>query len=354
MWQAPSAGPPRMKPLPFADLLKRYLHDDCTTGEAWTVEQWYEARDLRRPVPPTPAEQAATKARAWRRVQARTRPRPTLWAQAWTMGRAAAAVLVLGAGLIWAGASWPGGAARQPQVVTARRLGFQLQAEGGWLTCTNATAHPVPLALADGSTVSLAPGSRLRYPQHFDGPERVVSLQGEGFFQVFHDARHPFRVLTDKLETTVLGTSFTVRAFADQPEATVMVRTGRVRVAPRAAEDGGSAPGPGLVLLPNQQAVYSPAAPELRPELVDQPALLQPQLLTFDQRPVAEVLATLQAGYGVPIRYDGAALANCTVSLAFTTESLFEKLDLLCRTLDASYERDGEAIIFRSRGCLSE
>jgi ferric-dicitrate binding protein FerR (iron transport regulator) len=108
------------------------------------------------------------------------------------------------------------------------------------------------------------------------------------------------------------------------------------------------------VLLPNQQVVYSAAAPELRRELVAQPVQLQPQLLTFDERPVAEVLASLQTAYGVPIRYDGAALAGCTVSLAFGQESLFDKLDLLCKTLGASYEREGEQVIFRSRGCQSE
>ncbi|MEJ7664793.1 MAG: hypothetical protein WKG07_37410 [Hymenobacter sp.] len=42
------------------------------------------------------------------------------------------------------------------------------------------------------------------------------------------------------------------------------------------------------------------------------------------------------------------------MSLAFTNETLFEKLDLLCRTLGASYERTSEAIVFRARGCQSE
>jgi ferric-dicitrate binding protein FerR (iron transport regulator) len=184
-----------------------------------------------------------------------------------------------------------------------------------------------------------------------------VTLSGEAFFQVAHDSRHPFRVLTDRLETTVLGTSFTVRAYPEQAEAIVMVRTGRVRVAPSSAPvaAGTQRPAPAaVVLLPNQQVVYSAAAPELRRELVAQPVQLQPQLLTFDERPVAEVLASLQTAYGVPIRYDGAALAGCTVSLAFGQESLFDKLDLLCKTLGASYEREGEQVIFRSRGCQSE
>lgn len=341
-----------MKHAYFTDLLKRYLHDDCTEGEAWTVDQWYEARDMPRPPAPAPAEQAAIKARAWQQIQARTRP-STSTAAAPAVRWAAAAVLVLGLSLSWRGTHRPrAGLAARPAATAARLLTVASEA-GGWLVGTNATARVLPLTLADGSRVTLQPGSRLRYPAHFSpGQQRVVELRGEAFFDVFHDASRPFRVLTDKLETIVLGTSFTVRAVAGQPEATVEVRTGRVRVQPRPGQP--AAPDAAVVLRPNQQVVYSPAVPALRPVLVAQPALLHAQPLVFDERPVTEVLGTLQAGYGVPIHYNGAALAGCTVSLAFGAENLFEKLDLLCRTLGASYERTDEAIIFRSRGCQSE
>ncbi|MEJ7664792.1 MAG: FecR domain-containing protein [Hymenobacter sp.] len=137
----------------------------------------------------------------------------------------------------------------------------------------------------------LHPGGTLRYPARFSGAERVVQLRGEAFFQVFHDAGHPFRVLTDQLETTVLGTSFRVRAGTGGVATTVQVRTGRVRVQARA---GQPAAGAAVVLRPNQQVAYSPATPGLRPELVPQPALLEPQPLVFEQRPVAEVLGSLQ------------------------------------------------------------
>ena len=222
----------------------------------------------------------------------------------------------------------------------------------GMLTARNLYGHALPLALADGSTVTLRPGARLRYPARFVGAQRVVQLEGEAFFEVFHDARHPFRVLTDKLETTVLGTSFEVRAVPGQGAATVRVRTGRVRVQARA---GQPAPAEAAVeLRPNQEVTYQPAAPALRPVLVPQPALLAPQTLTFEEQPVTTVLRSLEAGYGVPIRYDGAALAGCTVTLRFGAETLFEKLDMLSRVLGASYERTDTAINFRSTGCQSE
>ena len=348
-----------MKPSYFADLLKRYLDHDTTEGEAWTVDQWYEARDMPRP-DLSPAEQTAARARGWEQIRRRTRPRPprptlprTRPAVRWAA--AAAVLLSLGLGAVRQGlfALPPAASATQavPTAPTAGQLAISLAADGT-LTARNPERHPLPLALADGSTVTLQPGAQLRYPARFGGAQRVVQLEGEAFFEVFHDARHPFRVLTDKLETTVLGTSFVVRAVPGQAAATVQVRTGCVRVQARASQ-----PRPAeaaVVLRPNQEVSYTPAAPALRPVLVAQPVLLLPQPLAFDERPVTEVLRSLEAGYGVPIRYDGAALAGCTVTLRFGSETLFEKLDLLSRVLGASYERTDHAIVFRSNGCQSE
>jgi ferric-dicitrate binding protein FerR (iron transport regulator) len=229
----------------------------------------------------------------------------------------------------------------------------------GWITCQNTTSKTASLALADGSTVVLQPGSSLRYPGRFTGTQRLVTLSGEAFFEVAHDTTRPFRVLTAQLTTTVLGTSFTVRALPGSADAVVMVRTGRVKVSPRpdqfvSPEAARPAPPADVVVLPNQQAVFSQRSGKMRRELVAEPAPLQPAVLRFDERPVAEVLASLEHTYGVPIRYDGAALAGCTVSLAFGQESLFEKLDLLSKALGASYEQVEESIVFRSRGCQSE
>lgn len=337
-----------MKPSYLANLLKRYLRDDTTASETWTVDQWYEARDMPRPQAPTPAEQAAAKARAWQRIQGRTRTQPAVW-QRPAVRWAAAASVVLGLSLGWLGIEHRPAAGLATVATRPGQLTITAEA-GGWCTSTNQTTNALPLALSDGSTVTLQPGGSLRYPAPFAaGHERVVELRGEAFFAVFHDAGRRFRVLTPQLETTVLGTSFWVRAMPGQ--ATVEVRTGAVRVRPRTAAPAGLK---AVVLRPNQQVVYSAAAPMLRPVLVAVPALLHPQPLHFEERPVAEVLASLQAGYGVPIRYDGAALAGCTVSLSFSSEDLFGKLDLLCKTLGASYERTDDSVIFRSSGCLSE
>ncbi len=67
------------------------------------------------------------------------------------------------------------------------------------------------ITLPDGSIVYLHPGSRLVFPATFEGDQRVVKLEGEAYFKVAKDASHPFVVMTEHFETTVLGTEFNIK-----------------------------------------------------------------------------------------------------------------------------------------------
>ena len=48
--------------------------------------------------------------------------------------------------------------------------------------------------LPDGSKVWLNAGSSLKYPTQFNDKQRVVSMQGEAYFEVESDKEHPFIV----------------------------------------------------------------------------------------------------------------------------------------------------------------
>ncbi|GAC1368276.1 MAG: hypothetical protein NVS3B25_06980 [Hymenobacter sp.] len=219
-----------------------------------------------------------------------------------------------------------------------------------WVVYANTTGHGTRVALPDGSFVTLSPASSLKAPRMFTGPQRTVYLTGEAFFSVYHDAGHPFRVYTDQVVTTVLGTSFRVRAYQGQGEVQVQVRTGKVRVSPRDSV----AQTASVVVLPNQQAVFSAARRQLRREVMAQPVLLSPQTFVYNDRPVAEVLAALEKAYGVAILYDAAALRNCTITLNLGTASLFDKLDIISETLAATYETVDGHILFHSHPCKAE
>ena len=95
---------------------------------------------------------------------------------------------------------------------------------------TNNSNMPQIITLSDGSSVLLQPNSKLSYPKIFIGNQRKVYLSGEAFFEISKNPKKPFFVYANEIVTKVVGTSFRIRAYSNQPNVEVLVRTGKVKV----------------------------------------------------------------------------------------------------------------------------
>lgn len=97
-------------------------------------------------------------------------------------------------------------------------------------TLTVPQGHVAQIVLTDGTRVWLNADSRLYFPRSFSRDEpRRVRLEGEAYFEVHHDSQWPFIVDGGGLETKVLGTQFSVRAYAGEKPCVILV-SGRVQV----------------------------------------------------------------------------------------------------------------------------
>lgn len=337
----------------FEDMLQRYLDGTSRPGERAIIEHWNQQLGEPENLTLPPAEREQVRAAIWRQLAHpdtalpadygdQPRQHPAAWWRAPVVRWAAAASLVLGGALA---VMWP-----RPQPLTTASAGA-----ASWVQ-QQAGKQAQLLTLADGSRVTLYPGSSLRYRAGLAGPQREVRLTGEAFFQVAKNPSRPFLVYTEQLVTTVLGTSFRVRAYDGRPNE-VAVEAGRVSVQLRQGADLHATPAQpakgGVVLLPNQQVAYSALAPRaLRKQLVTNPLVLEMQTFAFENKPVIEVLQALEKAYGVAILYDSRKLAGCTVTITFYQESLYEKLDVLSKALGARYSTTNDAQIrFNSNGC---
>ncbi|MCD0467722.1 FecR family protein [Flavobacterium sp. ENC] len=74
----------------------------------------------------------------------------------------------------------------------------------------NTTSAVKTIFLPDSSRVELSPASKIEYTADFS-INRKVEVEGEAYFKVKKDKKHPFQVFCDETTTTVLGTSFTVK-----------------------------------------------------------------------------------------------------------------------------------------------
>ena len=223
----------------------------------------------------------------------------------------------------------------------------------------NTTKKARLIILADGSSVLLQPESRITYPSRFEGNKREVFLSGEAFFEVAKNPDKPFFVYAHTLATKVLGTSFKVSAFDGDKGVKVVVKTGRVSVFPMTKEAIATQQADdklgGMVLTPNQQIVFAPKELRLTRSLIPDPKLLelpiQSQSFEFKGTPITEVFETLEKSYGVKIIHDADVMKNCFLTASLSDEPLFEKINLICKTIGAQYEQLDASIIIDSKGC---
>jgi len=83
---------------------------------------------------------------------------------------------------------------------------------------------------ADQSRVQLNAGSSIRFPENFTGGKREVFLEGEAYFQVAEDKKHPFIVRTNDMDVRVRGTAFNVRSYPEEEFVETTVEEGKVEV----------------------------------------------------------------------------------------------------------------------------
>ncbi|WP_159468226.1 FecR family protein [Dyadobacter sp. 3J3] len=223
----------------------------------------------------------------------------------------------------------------------------------------NTTSEPILVALKDGSKITLAPSSAIRYPENFENNKREVFLTGEAFFDISKDPGRPFFVYANELVTKVLGTSFRIKAYKTSREITVEVKTGRVSVFaksdPDIKEKTTNHELEGIVLSPNQKIIYSRDQIRMVKTLVERPEIIIakakiPQFI-FEDAPVTDVFDSIAKTYGIDILYDEELLKGCPLTAILDNQTLHEKLTIICKAIEANYEILDGQIVIHGGGC---
>jgi len=316
------------------ELLVRYTNGAATPEERAQVETWFGAMRLPQSdwenMPPE-QQQRYMKDLYGDIRQAIRLPKAqviTLAARRkWRMPAAAAAVLaVTAAAFLW----WP---ATQKQPV---------------LTVMNAPAgHLHYLRLPDSSKVWVNAGSQLRYPVTFSGKTRAVYLSGEAYFDVRHEAAHPFIIHTGKVVTTVLGTAFNIKEDPVTHQVTVTVKRGKVSVTADHKKT--------VVLLPDQQVnMYSHGGtPIVKTVNTANVIAWHGGDMRFDDSTFGEAVQTLEQHYGVVIKFSNDKLPHCRFNgTASADEPLDQVLKVLCAFNNSTFteQKDGSVLI-SGEGC---
>lgn len=103
------------------------------------------------------------------------------------------------------------------------------QATVAEVTVTSEPNTAKDITLPDGSTVKLKGATTIAHADNF-AENRRVRIDGEAYFIVARDEKHPFTVESSDVMVTVLGTEFNMKAFESDAYAEVILTTGEVKV----------------------------------------------------------------------------------------------------------------------------
>jgi transmembrane sensor len=210
--------------------------------------------------------------------------------------------------------------------------------------------------LPDGSEVWLNAASKLSYPDRFH-KVRKINLEGEAFFKVKRNEKEPFIIQSGIFFTTVLGTSFNVKAYQSDKHIQVSVATGKVAVS--VSSDSLYEEAQRLAFLtPDQQITYFPETQSF--EMAEIPSdqfigWIAGQLV-FKKASVTEVANTLERWYGKRIEVEGFKPGvSCTFTANFKKgTSLQDILETLVLTQKIEYSVERDRIIIQIDKCLKK
>lgn len=211
-------------------------------------------------------------------------------------------------------------------------------------TITVPAGQRVNLTLPDGTNVWLNACSEMKYPAAFTGDKREITLNGEAYFEVTHNANKPFIVQTNKCNIEVLGTKFNVEAYNDSKDFCTSLLEGSVKIVER------EKPSDNLILTPNQQATLVNGHLSSEPIADFDLFRWKEGLICFRNMHFKELMTRFEKCYGIHIIIENTNLADYVCSGKFRISDGIDKaLSILQK--DAQYtfirSKDDSAIYIK-------
>jgi transmembrane sensor len=323
----------------YRDIAAKQLNGKASPAEMAKLEQWLakstqneaayqEQKRIWQLTSPSEAEEVDTDA-AWLKVKSQLTQKPEtkvipMYSKVW---RVAASVILL-IGMMWL-----------MRYYLFPNYGMEVIESGD---------SPIAVVLPDKSQVWLNKGSKLLYDKEFDDQERIVQLEGEAFFQVHRDTSRPFIILSNRAKTQVLGTSFNLRAYPNEPLIELAVATGKVsfRDKDNKTEEVILTPGFAATLNTKHQAITRTTFTE------ENAWAWKTGKLHFQNEGLANVLTALERYYDVKLELHNSSVGNCQFTGTFQHTALEEVLQVLEATLQLKYtQQEKQHYTLSGQGC---
>ena len=188
------------------------------------------------------------------------------------------------------------------------------------------------LVLSDGSSLHVNAGTKVVYPNQFEGKTREIYVEGEIYIDVKRDESKPFIVRTSEFDIRVLGTAFNVNAYKGMERAEVVLVRGSVAVKDRENKETRIQPNELLNLLDGVTAGKQTVNAE------DYTAWTLGRL-PLNGKKIKDILYKLSLFYGIEIDYDASLEKyplHGIIDLSVPPEKVLERIS---KIVPLSYEK---------------
>lgn len=187
------------------------------------------------------------------------------------------------------------------------------------------------LLLADGTSLYVNAGTKVVYPNQFEGKQREIYVDGEIFIDVKPDKEKPFIVKTSKFDIQVLGTAFNVNAYKELGDAEVVLLRGSVSVKDKENKES--------LIAPNEMlALYDGKVVEKRTVDAENYIVWTKGRLLLDGKNMKNIFHSLSMYYGTEIQYDPSLEKYRLQGVIDVSVPLERVLERISKMLPISYQ----------------
>jgi transmembrane sensor len=188
----------------------------------------------------------------------------------------------------------------------------------------------VSFNLPDGTTGMLNSGSYISYSLPFSN-NRNIKLEGEAWFEVNHDADHPFEINTGNSTVKLLGTSFNLSAYPTENYVEVVLKEGKVEFQDKSN-------GKKEMVLPSERLILQEGKISKSVTEPEKYYLWTKGKLVFRSDPMAEVARRIERWYNVRITIADKELEKYSFRATFQDDKLEDVLRFISMTSPIRYE----------------
>lgn len=192
---------------------------------------------------------------------------------------------------------------------------------------------------ADGSKAIINAGSHIAYPRRFGFSKRIVSLEGEAYFDVTKNPMRPFIIRIGDAEVRVFGTQFDVKAYPEEETITVGLESGKVSFCSGDRID--------VALAPGEMLSFNKTSRKYSVEKLDAITTLsawKTDTLVLDNTPMNEITRVLSRLFDVDFQVRDESCLRYSCTLITPSTDLTHILDQIALITPVRFEKKGNVI----------